>query len=92
MCQIFWLCGRQFAFLILHSIIVCFCPQDTDGDPLVIRNSGLAHRVAAEEGKDHVFTMKLFLTSWDMKLVKQSVQASKAFHTVDHNISDDIEA
>ena len=52
--------------------------QDTDEDPLVIRNSGLAHRVATDEGKDYVFTVKLFLTRWDKKLVKQAVQASKA--------------
>ena len=44
---------------------------------MVIRNSGLAHRVATDEGKDYVFTVKLFLARWDGKLVKQAVQASK---------------
>ena len=45
---------------------------------LVIRNSGLTHRVATDEGKDYVFTVKLFLARWDGRLVKQAVQASKA--------------
>jgi hypothetical protein len=48
------------------------------GDPLVVRNSGLAHRVATDEGKDYVFTVKLFLARWDGQLVKPAVQASKA--------------
>ena len=44
---------------------------------MVIRNSGLAHRVATDEGKDYVFTVKLFLARWDEKFVKPAVQASK---------------
>lgn len=52
--------------------------QDVDEDPLLIRNAGLTHRVATDEGKDYVFTVKLFLARWDEKLVKQAVQASKA--------------
>ena len=52
-------------------------------DPLVvIRNSGLAHRVATDEGKDYVFTVKLFLARWDEKIVKPAVQASKLGHRI----------
>ena len=60
---------------VLFSVVLL---QDTDEDPVVIRNSGLTHRVTTDEGKDYVFTVKLFLARWDGKLVKQAVQASKA--------------
>ena len=54
----------------------------------MIRNSGLTHRVTADQGKDYVFTVKLFLARWDRKLVKQAIQASKA---VDRLYCDDID-
>ena len=58
---------------------MCLYVQDADsGDPLVIRNSGLAHRVSAEEGKDYVFTVKLFLSRWDRSLIRPAVEASES--------------
>ena len=69
-----------YNFLRDRKYAFCSFLQDPDdgGEPLVIRNSGLAHRVSAEEGKDYVFTVKLFLSRWDRTLIKQAVQASKS--------------
>ena len=56
---------------------LCVFLQDSD-DHVVIRNSGLTQRVNSDEGKDYVFTVKVFLARWDRRLVKQAVQASKS--------------
>ena len=47
---------------------------------VLIRNSGLTQMVSEEERKNHSFTVKVFLSQWDDRLLKRAVERSELYN------------